>query len=195
MLRISAQCHFYFLPLQVFDKLLNGDLHSGSLFYNLTGFSFYFNYLHDKEEGSDAMGTYIQLVKVRKAIHVGNLTFHTDNKVEINLKQDMMQSVKPWVEVLLEEYKVLIYNGQLDIIVAYLLTLGFLQALQWSGAAAYKTAPRVKWHVDNELAGYAKSVGNMTELLVRDAGHMVPSDQSKWALDLIKRFTSNKPFQ
>jgi vitellogenic carboxypeptidase-like protein len=173
---------------------MNGDTQSGTLFYNFTGFSFYFNYLRDKDKGNDAMGTYIQLAEVRKAIHVGNLTFHTDNKVEENLKQDVMQSVKPWVEVLLEEYRVLIYNGQLDIIVAYPLTLGFLQALEWSGAAAYKTAPRVQWHVGNSLAGYAKSVGHLTELLVRDAGHMVPSDQSKWALDLINRFTANKPF-
>lgn len=140
------------------------------------------------------MGTFIQLAKVRRAIHVGNLTFHTDNRVEERLKEDIMQSVKQWVEVLLEQYRVLIYNGQLDIIVAYPLTLGFLQALDWSGAAAYKTAPRLQWHVGNDLAGYAKSVNNLTEILVRDAGHMVPSDQSKWAFDLINRFTANKPF-
>jgi vitellogenic carboxypeptidase-like protein len=178
----------------VFDEILNGDFSSGTLFYNLTGFTFYFNYLYSKEEGNDAVGTYIQLAEVRKAVHVGNSTFHTDKKVEENLKQDMMQSVKPWVEVLLEEYRVLIYNGQLDIIVAYPLTLGFLQALEWSGATEYKTAPRVQWHVGKDIAGYAKSVGNFTELLVRDAGHMVPSDQSKWALDLISRFTANRPF-
>lgn len=184
----------YFLSSQVFDTLLNGDTRWGTLFYNLTGFTFYFNYLHSKGRANDFMGTYIQLAEVRKAIHVGNLTFHTDNRVEEHLKEDMMQSVKPWVEVLLEKYKVLIYNGQLDIIVAYPLTLGFLQALDWSGAAAYKRAPRVQWHVGNSLAGYARSVGNFTEILVRDAGHMVPSDQPKWAFDLINRFTANKPF-
>lgn len=178
----------------MFDEILNGDFSSGTLFYNITGFTFYFNYLYSKEKGNDTVGTYIQLAEVRKAVHVGNSTFHTDKKVEENLKQDMMQSVKPWVEVLLEEYRVLIYNGQLDIIVAYPLTLGFLQALEWSGAADYKTAPRVQWHVGKDIAGYAKSVGNFTELLVRDAGHMVPSDQSKGAFDLISRFTANRPF-
>jgi len=40
---------------------------------------------------------------------------------------DMMQSVKPWLEELLEHYRVLIYNGQLDIIVAYPLTESYLQ--------------------------------------------------------------------
>ncbi|XP_069681654.1 venom serine carboxypeptidase [Periplaneta americana] len=179
----------------VFDELLNGDMHSKSVFYNVSGFTFYYNYLHDKGSGNDDVGSYVQLTNVRRAIHVGNLTFHTDDKVEQHLKEDVMQSVKPWVEALLDHYRVLVYNGQLDIIVAYPLSLGFLQALDWSGAAAYKTAPRAKWHVGSELAGYAKTVENLTELLVRDAGHMVPSDQPKWALDLINRFTANKPFQ
>ena len=38
-----------------------------------------------------------------------------------------MKSVRPWLEELLEHYKVLIYNGQLDIIVAYPLTKGYLK--------------------------------------------------------------------
>ncbi|PSN57995.1 hypothetical protein C0J52_08092 [Blattella germanica] len=185
----------WFEAFEVFDSLLNGDLHNGSIFYNMTGFTFYFNYLKSKEAGNDPTGTYVQLANVRKAIHVGNMTFHTDNTVEKMLVNDIMKSVKPWVEVLLEHYHVLIYNGQLDIIVAYPLTLGFLNALQWSGSEKYKTAPRVQWHVDDDIAGYAKTVGNFTELLVRDAGHMVPTDQPKWAFDLINRFTANKPFQ
>ncbi|XP_067004606.2 venom serine carboxypeptidase [Anabrus simplex] len=180
----------------VFDALLNGDMYpSGSFFHNITGFDFYFNFLHDKDysEGGD-MGTYIQQEIVRNAIHVGNMTFHTDNTVEINLKQDVMQSVKPWVEELLEHYRVLVYNGQLDIIVAYPLTVSYLQTLQWSSTAAYKTAPRYQWRVDKELAGYVKHAGNLTEILVRNAGHMVPLDQPKWASDLINRFTAGKGF-
>ena len=53
---------------------------------------------------------------------------------------------------------------------------------------------RTKWYVAEELAGYAKHVGNLTVVLVRNAGHMVPHDQPLWALDLINRFTSGKPF-
>ncbi|PSN49676.1 hypothetical protein C0J52_22833 [Blattella germanica] len=146
-------------------------------------------------ESHEQMGTYVQLANVRKAIHVGNTTFDNGDTVGDKLIYDFMKSVKPWVEVLLEHYRVLIYSGQLDIIVAYPLTLGFLNALQWSGSEEYKTAPRVQWHVDDDIAGYAKTVGNFTELLVRDAGHMVPTDQPKWAFDLINGFTANKPFQ
>lgn len=53
---------------------------------------------------------------------------------------------------------------------------------------------RNKWYVDKELAGYVKTAGYLTEVLVRNAGHMVPADQPSWALDLISRFTRNKTF-
>ena len=48
--------------------------------------------------------------------------------------------------------------------------------------------------VGTSLAGYSKTSGNFTQLLVRNAGHMVPYDQPKWSFDLINRFTSGKPF-
>uniref|UniRef100_A0A1B6FEW7 Carboxypeptidase n=1 Tax=Cuerna arida TaxID=1464854 RepID=A0A1B6FEW7_9HEMI len=181
-----------------FDKLLNGDLTNGSsIFHDLTGFSFYFNYLHDKDDSPFGdMGKFLSYLVVRKNLHVGNATFHTEStEVEKNLLEDVMQSVRPWIETLLENnYRVLIYNGQLDIIVAFPLTEGFLNKLNWSGAAAYKTAPRKLWYVGDELAGYSRVAKGLTVLLVRNAGHMVPMDQPKWGVDLITRFTRNKPF-
>lgn len=141
------------------------------------------------------MGTYVQRSDIRAAIHVGNTSFSGENQtVEIHLMEDVMQSVAPWISELLSNYRVLIYNGQLDIIVAYPLTLNYLQKLKFSSVDEYKKAERHLWTVDGELAGYAKVAGNLTEVMVRNAGHMVPGDQPKWALDLITRFTRNKPF-
>ena len=48
--------------------------------------------------------------------------------------------------------------------------------------------------VGKELAGYSKKVGNLVQVLVRNAGHMVPYDQPRWAFDMINRFTSGKDF-
>lgn len=53
-----------------------------------------------------------------------------------------MQSVAPWVSELLSNYRVLIYNGQLDIIVAYPLTENYLANLKFAGSDQYKNAPR-----------------------------------------------------
>lgn len=187
----------YLEAFEIFDTLLNGDLNGmPSLFRNLTGFDYYYNYLFTKEgNDSDWMSEWIQRVDVRHAIHVGNSTFHVeDTTVEKHLKGDVMQSVVFFLTDLLQHYRVLIYNGQLDIIVAYPLTENYLKNLKWSGADKYAKVPRKIWMIGNKLAGYTKTVDNLTEVLVRNAGHMVPSDQPKWALDLITRFTHNKKF-
>lgn len=122
------------------------------------------------------------------------MTFQEGLDVQFYLVEDLLQSVKSWLEILLENYRVLLYNGQLDIIVAYPLTLGYLQKLNWSASDEYKNATRYQWNVGNDLAGYVKTAGNLTEILVRNAGHMVPTDQPAWALDMLRRFTSNLPF-
>ncbi|XP_023944816.1 venom serine carboxypeptidase [Bicyclus anynana] len=181
---------------EAFDTLLNGDLINGkSVFYNMTGFEFYFNYLHTKDyKQFEDFGPMIQTSSVRKAIHVGNLTFNVGKDVENHLKQDVMQSVAPWISELLDHYYVLIYNGQLDIIVAYPLTLNYLRNLNFTGNSEYLSAKRYQWYVDGELAGYVKQGGKLVEIMVRNAGHMVPGDQPKWALDMITRLTHEKTF-
>ncbi|XP_031635893.1 venom serine carboxypeptidase-like [Contarinia nasturtii] len=174
----------------VFDKLLDGDQYpQGSLFKNLTGFNNYFNYLITNGDDNNAIGNFLQKAVTRRSIHVGNNTFHVDNKVEDFLRLDEMDSVADWVAELLSYYPILVYNGQLDIICAFPMTENYLKNLNFSGAEKYKTAKRYIWRVDNEVAGYVKHAGNLTEVLVRNAGHMVPADQPKWALDMLLHFT------
>lgn len=187
----------YIEAFEIFNELLDGDLNSApTLFQNLTGFNFYFNYLRTKDTNeSNWMGEWIQRVDVRRAIHVGNCSFNVENgAVETHLKSDITQSVADKIATLVQHYRVLIYNGQLDIIVAYPLTENYLLNLKWPGADKYKKAVRKIWYVSGEVAGYTKTVDNLTEALVRNAGHMVPADQPKWAFDLITRFTHGKSF-
>ena len=75
-----------------------------------------------------------------------------------------------------------------------ILTEGFLNELDWSKAAEYKKAKRMPWKVsdsDSEVAGYVRQVGDFYQVSVRSAGHMVPYDQPKVAMDLIDRFINN----
>lgn len=184
----------------VFDQLINMDqLPSGSLFKNMTGFSTYFNYLQQEDDGSDApMAAFLKRTDVRKAIHVGALPFHgldlDENKVEDHLKLDVMDTIAPYLSELLAHYRVCIYNGQLDIIVAYPLTINYLKKLPFEHSQDYKKAPRYIWKVGTDIAGFVHEAGNLVEVLVRNAGHMVPHDQPKWAFDLITRFTHGKSF-
>lgn len=187
----------YIEAFNIFDMLFNGDMNEApTLFTNLTGFNYSYNYLSaNGDEIDNLFFEWIQKADVRRAIHVGNNTFHVKTKiVEEYLEGDFMQSVANLLTDLLQHYRVLIYNGQLDIIVAYPLTENFLYNLQWSGSNKYMKASRKLWMVGDQLAGYTKSVDNLTEVLVRNAGHLVPMNQPKWALDLITRFTHNKKF-
>ena len=86
------------------------------------------------------------------------------------------------------------YSGQLDIIVAYTLTENFLNSMQWKYADRYKNSPRYIWKVDNKVAGYVREVPNMVQILVRNAGHILPYDQPKWAYEMMNRFTRGKGF-
>ncbi len=92
---------------RIFDDLLNGDMSKRpSYFSNSTGFNYYFNYLLTKEP--EDHGYYHKLIEqapIRKALHVGNKTFNDGSKVEQMLLHDIMQSVKPWIEDIMENYK------------------------------------------------------------------------------------------
>lgn len=188
-----------------FDKLLNGDIYPyPSLFRNLTGMNYYFNMLWDKDPTPYGdWEKYVQSPQMRAGLHVGRRPLNNGSTVEAHLTEDVMQSVSTWLATLLDagKYRVLLYSGQLDIIVPYRGTVRMAQLLKWSGAEAFKNATRTIWRVqqaDNEnitdVAGYVTTSGPLTVLLVRNAGHMVPADQPIWGLDIINRFTTGKPF-
>ncbi|XP_027206618.2 probable serine carboxypeptidase CPVL [Penaeus vannamei] len=181
---------------EVFDSLLNGDKTEGpSYFTNVTGLTNYFNFLAQGEpKDMSYWEQYINRPGVRRAIHVGNLTFHDGSEVETHLLEDIMKSVKPWIEELLDNYNVLIYNGQLDIIIAYTLTENFLKTLKWERSEEFKSSQRYIWRVDDGVAGYVREIPGFVQVMIRNAGHMVPYDQPKWAYDMISRFTSVKSF-
>jgi len=152
-----------------------------------------YNLLYEVEPqvGGDFFN-FVDLPEVRLALHVGDQIFSGGGTVYQLMIPDFMNSVRPWLEELIENYRVLYYSGQMDIIVAYPLSVGMYNTLEFTAAEEYRNAVRVPWYVGERLAGYMKSGGNFTEVLVRNAGHMVPTDQPVWALDLITRFTSDK---
>lgn len=73
----------------------------------------------------------------------------------------------PSLACLVRFIQVLIYSGQLDVIVAAPLTERFLPTVNWTGAAEYKTTPRFHWKVqpsDSEVAGYLRQVGEFYQV-------------------------------
>lgn len=178
---------------ELFDLLILGNSPKGSLFKKLTGFDWYYNFMQaENDDTLKKLDHFVQLRDTRNAIHVGNRTYHNmdkNNKVKLLLKQDFMRSVVPWIEELLEFYTVCMYSGQLDVILPYPLTRNFLKHLNFSSSDEFTVAQRKLWRVDGHLAGYVKEAGNLIEILVRNAGHMAPSDQPKWMYELIYHLT------
>jgi vitellogenic carboxypeptidase-like protein len=148
-----------------------------------------YNLLYEVEPqvGGD-LYNFVEVPEVRLALHVGDQVFSGAPVYQLMIP-DFMNTVRPWLEEVIENYRVLFYSGQMDIIVAYPLSVGMFDTLEFKAAEEYRNAERVPWYVGDRLAGYMKSGGNFTEVLVRNAGHMVPTDQPEWAFDLIYRFT------
>jgi len=167
-------------------------------FQNSSGIHDNYNYLRtESPKEYDYHVDFLQLPQVRKAIHVGNLTYHAGTEVHKHLEGDMLDSVKPWLEQVMNKYRVLIYSGQLDIIVAQTLTEAMLQTMSWNGADAYKKASRSVWKVnkdDVEVAGYVRNVKDFYQVIVRAGGHILPYDQPERSYDMINRFISGKSF-
>lgn len=57
-------------------------------------------------EDQEYFSPFVTLPQVRRAIHVGNLTFHSGVDVEKHLLEDVMKSIKPWLGVLMDNYRV-----------------------------------------------------------------------------------------
>ncbi|XP_062549801.1 vitellogenic carboxypeptidase [Armigeres subalbatus] len=174
--------------------LFDGVDGQDSFFKRVTGFSSYYNYVQGDECNSQnsALVEFLSNPEVRKAIHVGERPFNDsdgDNKVAEKLSDDTLETVAPWVGKLLSHYRVLFYNGQLDVICAYPMTVNFLMKMPFDGDNEYKRAVREIYRVDGEVAGYKKKAGRLQEVMIRNAGHMVPRDQPKWAFDMISSFT------
>lgn len=185
-----------FRAFMSYSGILGGP---NSILYNTTGYRYVYNYLISENIGFDT--SYIPFIEnsaVRSKIHVGNMPYQMVSKdVYIKLIPDFTRSVAPWVSLLADNYRMMMYNGELDIVVAYPLTANYLNRLEWCGAREFATAERNQYRVGGELAGYIKKSapdhcnGSIRLVMVRKAGHEVPGDQPLWAYNLISDFTRN----
>ena len=104
-----------------------------------------------------------------------------------------------------DDIQVLLYSGQYDVICNHIGIKKFLSKLSWSGAAGWAASENSIWLSSggggntaaggggghgHGPAGYLKRFKNLIFLLVLDAGHMVPMNKPKEALDMILSLVS-----
>ncbi len=92
----------------------------------------------------------------------------------------------------LRNIKVLIYNGQDDVVVNTPGVLQYLNSLNWEGTLNWKRTRKTIWTIHGENAGWVKNSGNLWFALINHAGHMVPSDQPERAFSLLGHFINNE---
>jgi len=185
------------------DEMLNGDVFPyHNYFHNITGSNNYDNFMMTNDPPDFSWyGDYLNQAEIRKAVHVGNATFGGNAaQCEKHLLEDFHQSLRPQLQHLLEAegVRVLIYSGQLDIIIAAALTERFLPYVQWPGQAAFAAAQKKVWRVESgdvEVAGFVREIPGFQQVVVRGAGHIVPFDQPRRAIDMITRFVEGRTYE
>ncbi|XP_075236310.1 retinoid-inducible serine carboxypeptidase-like isoform X2 [Lycorma delicatula] len=110
------------------------------------------------------------------------------------LREDFMKPVTNYVEKLLNEtnLQVVVYSGQLDLIVDTPGTLNWVERLHWPGAEKWKKADRTSLKVESKQEGFVKTYDKFTFYWINRAGHMVPTDNPYGALEMLKQVTSYK---
>jgi len=184
------------MATQLFNELVNAQYYPG-YYTNITGSWNYYDIRTTGFPDWPNFMAYVNSTVIRQKLHVGNHYFQDGGDVYNHLADDMMKSVKSRIPDLLDNYKVMFYNGQYDFIVGAPTTEAFLRSLDWKDIDGYKKVAKVIWKVDPkdvEVAGYVRQFKTLTQVIVRSAGHILPYDQPRSAFDMIDRFIQSKPF-
>ena len=151
--------------------------------------------------GMDTVGAYLGQQTVRDALHVPAASkkwTECDGPVYEHLVWDQfVGSMSAYRYVLDAGIKVLVFNGNFDLICNHLGNEAMLDALVWSGGDAFRDASRFAWlrncGTRCESAGFAREASGLSFLVVHGGSHMVPLDVGDVALDMLKLFIST-PF-
>ncbi|WJX74328.1 Serine carboxypeptidase-like 48 [Trifolium repens] len=171
------------------------------IFHRILAIAGNINYydIRKKCEGSlcydfSKMVTFLNMQTVREALGVGDLKFVScSTKVYYNMLEDWMKNLEVGIPALLEDgINLLVYAGEYDLICNWLGNSRWVDAMNWSGQKEFTESSATPYLVDSEEVGTLKSHGPLAFLKVKDAGHMVPMDQPKAALQMLRDWMQGK---
>ncbi|XP_010514837.1 PREDICTED: serine carboxypeptidase-like 48 [Camelina sativa] len=140
------------------------------------------------------MEKFLNQKSVRRALGVGDIEFVScSTAVYDAMQMDWMRNLEVGIPALLQDgIKLLVYAGEYDLICNWLGNSKWVHQMEWSGQKEFVAAATVPFLVDNKEAGLMKNHGSLTFLKVHDAGHMVPMDQPKAALQMLQNWMQGK---
>ena len=116
--------------------------------------------------------------------------------VYTHLEGEIMKPVISYVSKLLNYgLKVVIYEGQLDLICGTLGADRWISKLDWDGLRGFQNTTRVPLYPPSGLkerktGAFYKAFRNLELYYIMKAGHMVPADNGEMALEMVKRITN-----
>jgi len=118
-----------------------------------------------------------------------------NDKINDDFGDDRPVSAVPALQFLAaNKVRVLLYSGEHDLNCNTLGTLHVLEANTWLDQE-WSSAKRFLWRYGGDVAGeYFTIDSKMSFLIVRNSGHLLPMDVPSTALEMINKFSDNKPF-
>lgn len=128
--------------------------------------------------------------EIRNALHAGDNEFRGCSVIDqFALWNDFFKTSESAVVDLLERgYPILVYSGNLDLVIPWLSQDSWTSKLIWSGQDKFNDAEREVVECEGEVAFSWKQAGNLAISTVWNSGHMVPADQPMHAKCLLDRF-------
>lgn len=129
-------------------------------------------------DGNKKVDAFLDMPWVKKVMNASQqVTYEGCSKrVGKALSGDVMRSVTDLVPDLLEEYKVLLYQGQFDAQDGPASNHAWIDDIDWPHRDTFNSLEGGLWHAGGHPAGWSKSYSSLTQVVVRNAGHMVPHD-------------------
>ncbi|KAH9515311.1 hypothetical protein Btru_014148 [Bulinus truncatus] len=130
--------------------------------------------------------------RIRSLVHVKNMTFHNiNNFVFENFWPALILSAADKLVTLMDNYKVLIYTGDLDGMANSPTTEGVLMSSNWSLQAEYNSSKREVWKEDNVIRGFYTRVGRFCRVVIHNCGHRTSFDQPDSTLRMMDYFITD----
>jgi carboxypeptidase C (cathepsin A) len=127
-------------------------------------------------------------------LHIPNNVVWTECNygVNANFSADFFANQSYVLPTIIENVKVLIYNGQDDLIVNTIGVELLLSNLDWPFIKNFLGARKIVWKVLDNIAGYATSYKNLNFVMILKAGHLAPFDQPVNVKNMVQRYIFNQ---
>ena len=136
---------------------------------------------------------------VREAAHIGEGEFKDIivKQFSEGVRPDVLVNSRRKMAALMDHYKVLVYNGDFDLIVSSASVEAALLRTQWAGLEAYKKCERKPWYLGGGVggrsywAGFYSVVGRFCRVVVHGAGHQAPRDRPSEVRRMMEDFVQH----